>query len=288
LSNIFHSLSKYAQLSTENFLTESFVYVLQQCLARSPTAKMLLGQLIGLDLVHDLSTPAPIELSTQVSLEGGIPDIQIMVPGALHCYVEVKHDSHLGEGQLEYYHDLLQQSPEPLKSLVLLTRSRASAAETKLTSSQYHHVCWYEIHRWLHELEGHDEVLDYLIRDFTNFLEEKSMSHTRINWQYEEGVASLIDFTIMLESAIGETMVDRKVTKSAGWSWRGFYVDGDVFVGIRYDMPVLLVFENDTGNNPTFKRDLHLPAVHFFSLDAGEQYEAIVNFLTISSKEYFV
>lgn len=246
----------------------------------------LLNRLVGIDLANALTSPSPIKLSTQVSHELGIPDIEIIIPGEFHCFIEVKHDSPLGVGQLKSYRMHLDQLHEPLKAMVLLTRSRVYAVETMLQPEQYHHVCWYEIHRWLHEFEGEDTVLDFLIYDFTHFLEEKNMSHQRITWEYERGVSSLIDFTNMLESAIGDTMSKFKLARTAGWSWRGFYLNGDIFVGVRYNDPTRVVFENKQGNSPTFKRDLVFSDAHFFSLDTGEQYETIVDFLTKSLKEH--
>ena len=69
-----------------------------------------------------------------------------------------------------------------------------------------------------------------------------------------------------------------------GASWAGYYVE-EIFIGFRYASPLMIVFENNTGNNPTFKRDLYLEKVHFFSLSAGEQLECLIDFMQKSFEE---
>ena len=290
MKNLFSVLSKYGSGQPENYLTESFVFLLQQALQRSPEiAWTIVNNLVGGRLSDAEKSPGGIEIITQLVLEDGTPDIEILMTEEFRAFIEVKHDSSLSKGQLEAYHQLLRKSSEPVKSLVLLTRSKSRVDETTLKSSEYHHVCWYEIHRDFHNLLGEDEVLDFLIKAFLDFLEEKRMSLQRISWEYEKGVLSLIDFATMLEAAILEVISDMKVQKTGGWSWRGFYLDRDnrnLFVGIRYDEPSVLVFENNGGTNPTFQRSLKFNDVHFFSLDAGDQFETIIRFVSDALDEF--
>lgn len=69
-----------------------------------------------------------------------------------------------------------------------------------------------------------------------------------------------------------------------GASWAGFTVEG-IFIGFRYASPLVIVFENDMGNKPTFKRELNLEKAHFFSLSSGEQLECLIKFLRKSFEE---
>lgn len=286
MRNLFAALAKYPGTEAENYLTESFVFVLQQLLSREESAAhAFIERLIGVELFAGENSPAVVQISTQVRVEGGIPDIEIRIPDELHAYIEVKHDAHLGFGQLEFYKSVVERSLEPTKVAILLTRSRSSSVETELAPDEYHHVCWYEVHRWFSSLTTEDPVLKFLIHDFISFLEAKRMSHQKIKWAYEEGVPALIDFTDMLESVIAEVVPDLKMTRTAGWSWRGFYLDSRVFIGIRYDDPTRLVFENDSGNSPTFKRAFIFSEAHFFSLDAGEQFEVLAKFIEGSFTE---
>jgi hypothetical protein len=280
LSNLFSTLAKHGGSEVENYLTESFVLVLNQLLRRDELiAHSMIEKLLGIELFSEICSPASIRITTQVRVDGGIPDIEIRMPGEFHAYIEVKHDAHLGSKQLEFYKSVIEQSLEPIKVAVLLTRSKASSIETTLGPGEYHHVCWYEVHRWFSLLAPEDKVLKYLLHDFNAFLEAKRMSHQRIRWQYEEGVPALVDFTDMLASVLTEVEPNRTISRTSGWSWRGFNLDHKIFVGIRYDDPTRLVFEVEAGSNPTFKRDFVFSEAHFFSLDSGEQFEALADFI---------
>lgn len=277
--NIFSTLSKYGAYEAENYLTESFVYVLTLLLNRLPKHGLqILENLTDIDILDQSLEPNKIKLETQVSLKGGIFDIVITGENRFLTFIEVKHDSPLGEGQLEYYKELLEQSDYPQKSLVLLTRSRFSAHETELTEDEYHHVCWYEVHYWIKGILGNDEVVDFIASNFLKFLEEKKMSLPKISLEYERGVSSMIDLSSMIESALGEVFPKSKIKCSAGWSWRGFYLDEKYFIGVRFNEPTILVFENNQGTKSTFKKDFVLKESHFFLLDASDQFEALIKY----------
>jgi hypothetical protein len=167
LRNLFSTLARYGNYEVENYLTESFVFVLEQLLQRDEAAAIpFMERLLGIGLSDVSDSPANLQISTQVRVEEGIPDIEVRIPGGFQAYIEVKHDAHLGSGQLEYYKALLDKSTAPVKVAVLLTRSKASSVETHLEPEDYHHVCWYEVHRWFSLLTTEDEVLIYLISDF--------------------------------------------------------------------------------------------------------------------------
>ena len=284
--NVFKDLSRYGRLEPENYLTESFVFILRLLFARSSTIGIdFLSSLINIDLTSIVESPSPPKFATQEHIEQGIPDITISIDSDLLAYIEVKHDAPLGPGQLEYYKKLLSMSEARSKALVLLTRSQYSAVETELSKDEFHHVCWYEVHSWLRKLVAENEILEYFINDFLTFLEEKNMSLQRIKWEFESGVGSLIDLTTMLEAGIGELLNNLKIKRTAGWSWRGFYLDDTYFLGIRYENAVVISFEDNLGTNPDLKMDLDLKSEHFFSLDSGEQFECILNFINRVKKE---
>ena len=110
------------------------------------------------------------------------------------------------------------------------------------------------------------------------------MSLKPVTWEYIQGVPALIALTDMMETAIIEALPGTKLTRSAGWIWRGFGLSDRYWCGIRYDRPLLVVFENNNGNNPTYKCDLDLGEAHFFSLSSAQQFERLVKFLQESSK----
>jgi hypothetical protein len=278
--NIFKDLSKYGSSEEENYLTESFVYLLRLLFAEQPRVGFdLLNKLLNFPILEHIQTPALPIFATQEMVEGGIPDIAITLNSDLLAYIEIKHDAPLGSGQLEYYKGLLEKSGTPHQVLVLLTRSKQSSNETTLPADQYTHICWYEVHAWLQDLLGLDSVVDHFIEDFLVFLEEKKMSLQRVGWEYEKGVSSLLDLTTMLEAALTEVFTDSLVAKAAGWYWRGFKLKSIYYVGVRFSEPNVIAFDDSYSSNPTFKRELDLEEKHFFSLKSGEQFECILAFL---------
>lgn len=283
--DVFSSLSKYGSGVDENYLTEALVFVTKILLERKPAT--------GLDMVNLLCSqhrepyfgePKSVLISTQVTTDAGRPDIEIRGKDTL-VYIEVKHDSPLGSGQLERYKAQLNESGVPNTRLVLLTRSRNSTFETTLQPGDYHHMYWYEIYNWLSKTDTQDDVCQYFVESLMSFLEEKRMSMKRVTWEYIQGIPALLNLTDMMETAITEVMPGAKFTRTAGWNWRGFYLPDDYWLGVRYAQPLVVTFENNRGyNRVTYKRDLNLEERHFFSLNKDEQFECLVKFLRQASE----
>jgi len=280
-NNVFSVLSKYAFRQEENYLTEALAFLLRLLLERNPPAGLdMVNRLCGRDPVSTFTDPPSIAISTQVTTEQGTPDIGIRVGDSTLVYVEAKHDSPLGVGQLAAYLDQLNRSGFPDTRLVLLTRSRSSSIQTTLEPDDYHHLCWYEIYNWLSGIDTGDDVCQYLIAGFMNFLEEKRMSVKRISWEYIQGVPEMLNLADMMEAAISEAMPTAEWKRSGGWHWRGYYLPHDYWFGVRYHEPLLVVFEDNRGYDPvTYRRDLNLEKEHFFSLNKDEQFELLVTFL---------
>lgn len=284
--NVFSALSTYGSSEEENYLTESFVFLINLLIERVPNEGVrFLNRLTGSLPLHSITQPRLVVIRTQVTCEQGRPDIEIREGEDTLAYVEIKHDSPIGYGQLEYYLNQLNQSGYTNVQLVLLTRSRASATETTLAPADYHHVCWYEIYNWLAAISHRDEVSQYFIGAFMSFLEEKNMNLKKVTWEYMQGTKSLLNLTIMMETAAKEIMPEMTFRRTAGWNWRGFSLDSAYFFGLRFDHPSLIVFENNQGTNPTAKCELDLEVTHFFALTKDEQFELLVNFLKKAKAE---
>lgn len=286
MSSIFSVLSRYAHRQEENYLTEAFVYLIELLLERSPESGLkLLDKLCGERTKGWFSNHEEITIKTQVTVEEGRPDIEIRVADDKLVFIEVKHDSRLSTNQLEAYHSSLQKSSVHNKQLVILTRSRNTVQDTNLQQDLFHHICWYELSGWLSESVIQNEVCEHYIDSFIDFLKEKEMSMEKITWDYIEGVPALINLVNMIGTAISEVAPESNVKKTAGWSWIGYYLEDDLFIGTRYTEPLIVVFENNRGVDPTYKRELKLEEAYFFSLNAGEQLESLIDFLSISYKQ---
>jgi len=279
--NIFMALSRYSGSAQENYLTECLVFVVRLLLQQEEEpAVNLLNRICGLkgsDAI--LSSEHPV-LQTQVKAGEGRPDIEIQVGSRLLVYIEVKHDAPVSQQQLKDYRDELDRYERRTGRsgrLVLLSRTRCAPSQSTAALHHDHHVCWYEIHRWL-DAGFSDPIAMHYIRALQTFLEEKKMSLNQVTWEYIRGMEALLNLTTMLEAAIREAMPGSELRLSFGWNWRGFFA-GDVWCGVRHDRPLVVAFENKGGTNPTYKRDLDLDKAHFFCLSKDEQFETLVDFV---------
>jgi len=285
-NNIFSTLFTYCTASEENYLTDAFAYFLRELLERTPNSGLtFLNHLCEFVEEHGFSDHKSITISTQVTVEQGRPDLEIKDVERI-VYIEIKHDASLSPGQLEYYYDQLQKSDHPQKRLVLLTRSKASQQETALNPSKYYHICWYDVHYWLTNLNTGNTICQYLASNLVEFLEEKHMALNKVTWEYIQGVPALVNLGGIIEEATIIALPGTKTRRSAGWNWRGICtLDNNCFIGIRYDKPLIVVFENNFGTGATYARTLSLEDTHFFALTQGEQFEIITKFI-IEARKY--
>jgi hypothetical protein len=280
LPNIFQALSRYGSSQSENYLTEAFIHVLRMLRERCPQGfQHLIANIAGISPEDIESELGEITIAGQASLPQGRPDIRFDFPDGRIVFVEVKDWSPLSEGQLEGYFKQIRPLFGAKASLVLLTRSKHSMQETTLDPSSYRQICWYEIYAWLGEFLTDDAIAGHYVDEFREFLEGRGMGVQQVTWEYEKGVRSMIILTNMLETATAEVAPHRKTKRTAGWSWRGLYIDDVYFLGVRYEAPMIISFEDNMGTNPTLKEDLDLAEAHFFSLSAGQQLETISDFL---------
>lgn len=284
--NLFKTLSVYGSSQSENYLTEAFTFTLKSLKAVDELAfRSVVERLCGL-ATDSTREDDRVLVSTQSGLPKGRPDIMVKLSDRLNVFIEVKDWSPLAQGQLEGYSQQIQQQYGEQGRLVLLTRTRHSIQETELPADHFHHVCWYEVHSWLVNVQVDDGVVANYIAEFTSFLEGKAMGVQKVTWEYENGVKSMLILSNQLETAVADAWPTSDVRRTAGWSWRGLYVDDEYFIGSRYDEPGLLVFESDKGiSDASYKTDLALADVHYHSLTAGEQLETLTEFLKSARAE---
>jgi hypothetical protein len=278
--NPFQALSKYSSAAEENYLTEALALLLRELVDHEPLpALRFVNRLCGLEAKDQIRPDEDVSIQTQVTVAQGRVDLEVRAGTRLLVYIEIKHDSTLGEQQLEYYRGLLDQSGWPQRQLVLLTRSASDCWMTKLTRDEYYHVCWYEIYNWLDDPDIKDPIVSHYASAFQGFLEEKQMSLQQVTWEYIRAPEAIMNLTAMMEAAVHATLPNVKLKRTAGWTWRGFNLNDEVFCGFRYDKPLTITFENNLGDNPTYKRQLDLQQVHFFCLGKDEQFECLVDFV---------
>ena len=98
--NIFLALAKYNAATDENYLTETFAFVINSSLQRErPLGLEILTKLCVKNNEFSFDMDEEISVSTQEPTELGTPDITVSSPEKL-IYIEVKYDSALGHQQL--------------------------------------------------------------------------------------------------------------------------------------------------------------------------------------------
>lgn len=278
--NIFLTLEKYTN-SDENYLTEAFVFILNSLLEKDRLICIkILNYLCVKNDEYAFSPSENISISTQEVTPQGTPDIKISTPDKL-IFIEVKHYSGLGEKQIERYKDALKlQNSKKHKYVVLLTRFSVDFNEKEV--KPYKYIRWFEVYNWLSNIKFtvKDPISIFLVESFLTFLEVKKMSMQKVGSEYINGIPAMINFIDMLGVAVeSESLVIYQ--NSAGWEWRGFYIQSNkLFCGIYHENPLLLVFEKyKNDGKPTHSFSLNLTAIDFFSLDKDKQLDALITFV---------
>lgn len=297
--NIFSALSRYNSAVDENYLTESFVFIINAILqAEREIGIGLLTRFCVNDHDFSFDIDESLSVSTQEVTEQGTPDIRVSTPNKL-IYVEVKHDSPLGHDQLSRYKKALQSATADTKHVVLLTRFAIDIEEEE--ERPYKHIRWFQVYNWLEDAKVRikDPVTIYLINSFNSFLEVKQMSLQKVGWEYINGVPALNNLVNMLEVAVQGASIPIH-SKSSGWEYKGFWLEGKQFITVvYYDNHLVVTFELMDKNKYDKKllgecsyelregKDrlwfrLDLEKCYFFSLDKDAQLEELVKFIKTS------
>lgn len=304
VENIFSALGKYYSEVDENYLTESFVFLVNELLHREP--------LFGADFLNHICVVnnefrfipnETIRVSTQEVTEQGTPDIKISSINKL-IYIEVKHDSPLGIRQISRYRKALESSAVPIKRVILLTRFAVDLDESEKPDK---HIRWFEIYNYLASSKAKidDPACIYLIDSFNSFLEAKQMTLQKVTWEYMNGLPAMINLINMIEVAVQSSGIDfyKTYPKSAGWDFKGFNLQNqDYWCGIYFNNPLVVTFEimdkakYDKNKLPKPKYVLQegkkrlwfrlpLEEIHFFALDRDQQLDEIAKFMKTSHSE---
>jgi hypothetical protein len=295
--DIFSALAKYNSATDENYLTESFVFLINHLLAEERTIGLIiLTQLCVNNGEFAFDTDEDISVSTQEVTEEGTPDIKIS-SSTKRIYIEVKHDSPVDPDQLKRYKSDLESWSADIRRLILLTRFPVDFSEHKGIPDK--HVRWFEVYNWLVNTEAQDAVAIYLIEQFKSFLEVKQMSIQKVGWEYINGVPAFNNLVNMIEAAIQGASL-RVHQKSAAWGLKGFYVENSEFLcGVHYNNPLIVTFELmdkkkfdqevlTTSTYPLREGKyrlwfrLSLEEMHFFSLSKDDQLEELIKFVKTS------
>lgn len=301
--NIFSALAKYNSATDENYLTESFVFLLNSLLTKERAIGIeVLTKLCFNDDEFSFGKDEAITISTQEVTEQGTPDIKVSSADKL-IYIEVKDCSPVDSGQLKRYKKALESSSADIKRLILLTRFPIDVSEHKGIPDR--DIRWFETHNWLKDTGAQDPISVYLIESFKSFLEGKKMSIQKVEWEYVNGVPAFNNLINMIEAAIKDAKISfhRTYPRAAAWNSKAFWLENKRFwCGIYYEEPLVVIlkafnkedFDRGKVENPSYPVkealksiwfQLFLKDIHFFSLDNDKQLEEITKFVKTAYAE---
>ncbi|MEX1039564.1 MAG: hypothetical protein WDZ51_02965 [Pirellulaceae bacterium] len=300
--NLFSNLFRWAHRQNENFLTESFSYVVDYLLIHEPEAGIgVLTWLCFGDTTSEGFDGEVPDISLQYRDDQGIPDIKVETTSVL-ALVEVKKGSGLGHLQLERYRSILASSLHPTKKLVLLTmhpiefNQSAERPDRQLT--------WHDVSEWFrHCPDLSDPVANFLVQQFIEFLEQQRMSVQRVEKEYLSGMEAYVRLVTMIDLALTIAEIPKYKRPRNGKGYWVFYVGStttrDYCIRFYFKRPGELRFEFH-GKSPNRKpfefgslwksggqrlhRIMELDS-EFFEADAQQQLRKLTEFLRSSHAE---
>ena len=245
--NLLVGLHKWAKPQNENFTTEAFVHLLNYLLRQDKkTAAALLYKLTDGWLQLSEKGCLDVELDVQQAIETGTLDIKLKAPGHL-AIIEVKVGSRPSSSQLRKYKAYLKAAKIAKTILILLTQYPVGE---ELAEKPDLPLRWYKVAEWLEaELIKADQdsriLSAFLIRQFLDFLHERSITMEHVEKDLVGGIRSLISLMDMLQEAIVACGAEPKwVAGTATSNGHKFTLKKrEYWVGISYKEPDTVRFK---------------------------------------------
>ncbi|MBM4305126.1 MAG: hypothetical protein FJ123_00165 [Deltaproteobacteria bacterium] len=301
MPNLFLDLSRHLPDKYEDFLTNSFVYLIKYFLENQREyAISFINFLCFENTEHIFRDNESIFLEAQKGLEGNAPDITINSDDKI-ILLEIKHEAGLGPKQIEKYRKSLKNENKQIKRISLITKYAISGEEFVDAGKPDHYLRWYQIHEFLCKKESKDIVGKYLIGEFLKYLEENQMTIQKVTWEYSNGVRAFNNLIEMMGRAIEELHI-KIYTRVGAWEWKGYYLESkNLFVGIDFNEPEWVYFElvNIKNFKPQAQNfdyeiseysegttiNLSLEDTHFFALKQEEQLRILKEFIFACHQE---
>jgi len=295
-------LSRWASGQQENFLSDSFVHLLNVLREEDPSAFVFLVE----KMTDEMISPSPDStndfiVTSQIDTDEGTPDIMIAGPDS-YVLIEVKDQSPVDIDQIERYSRLVERNSAQSKCLILLTKYQAPVIDQQIPLRA---IRWTYITELLWLVLSRIDLTDtsnYVIRQFIEFLEAKGMSVQKAGWEMVAGIAEFMNFKTVLRQAI-ESSGAVRVEQSSGANHQGWGIPDAVgwsvqlHIIVRFAEPGRLVFraseehisegsryewEPSGYTKGTLERfiDLDSEEVHFFARSLDSQREVLEEFVS--------
>ena len=224
--NLFKNLFKYRPKDSftpeENFVTESFAFLLQNSIDNN---KLLFIDFINYIGISDISDYESVSISTQSIFETqyklkAIPDIFINING-LHAFIEVKISSDLNVykidnksiNQIELYQAIIPDSNK--KNLYTLTKYSIDCPNNCPDFKKA--ILWSEVYDLINK-NCSVYSNNFLIEDFLKFMEDLKMNTPKVTNDLSNSVIQIDNLLFQLERAI----LELNIPKSNSFGRNGF------------------------------------------------------------------
>lgn len=267
MKNIFNRLFKYKhgleRSPTENFITESFVHLLDFSLENNTDFLVEFCKMLNVSV--DKSNYNGIFIDTQRSFETkydlfAIPDITIQMGNTL-IFIEVKFESGINEyslpdhpdkkiNQVEKYQAIKYTQCKHRHLFTLVARS-SFTDYSKKNKDFKREMFWYEVYELIRKYKSSNSIETYLHNQILTFMETNNIAVPKVSYELIKGMESLLNLFNQIENVLNKLKIPHN--KSFGYSWTGYYIFKDAkkvdrdfgFIGTYWDGEKLIFEFND-------------------------------------------
>jgi len=320
MTNLFNRLFKYKPdkniTSCENFITESFVYLLEYSLVNKTNFLTyfcdILERQISIQDYNNIFIDTQRQFETAYNLNA-IPDISIQI-NDLIIFIEVKIDSQINKYQLpnnpqikinqieKYQGILLQKSAK--KYLHTLTLSSTNIDFKKNCKDFCREILWHEIYSLIQKYQTNNQIEAYFHNEFFKFMEDNRMGNPKVSYELTNGMQSLLNLYDQIEMVLEDLKIPYNT--SFGYNWTGYYIFRDKeksdkyygFVGTYWETDKLTFLFSDEkaqnkianekiedqfqrqADNKTFCKYFIFVDEHYFCLKPEEQIKKLKDWIS--------
>jgi len=239
--NLFYSIFKYRPNENltpeENFITESFVYLLY--LSKQTDKELLKRFIYLLNPKIEISNWDKVDIQTQITYNTSysdikaIPDISIIIDNVFY-FIEVKVSSQINQyeivndehsvkfDQLEKYQQI-KLPKDCVKHIYTLTENIIDIP--KNCDDYVMGILWNDIYILLKQINQTNFPLDILIQDFIIFMEELQMNTPKVSYELVNGLNSFRNLLDQIEIVLKNNKIPFR--RSLGNDYFGYYVYKD-------------------------------------------------------------
>ncbi|MCK4922198.1 MAG: hypothetical protein KAS71_14195 [Bacteroidales bacterium] len=278
MNNLYNRLFKYKPQqeisSCENFITETFVHLLEFSLSqKTPFVLKFMEFLEHAILIEDyektfIDTQRTFETSYNL---WAIPDITIQIKDSFY-FIEVKYDSSINiytlPGNIEKKINQIEKYQGiklPLNSdkhIYTLSLSKANIDFDKQNKDFQKEILWQHVYFLLLDYRTDNSVEKYLHNEYKNFMEDNKMAIPKVSYELVNGMQSLNNLFQQIETALEDLNIP--FNRSFGYSWSGYYMfktkkktDNLGFIGTYWEKDRLtFTFANEIANKNILDRNI--------------------------------